>query len=77
MGVTPSTDAVREAIQKAGGADKLPILDGPTVEVFEPKAVARAIKSEVLRARGRGWTRISLHMELADALALARALERT
>jgi len=50
--------------------------DGPVVEHFEPQAVAAAIEQEITRARVYGWTRITLHMDVADALMLAQCLRR-
>jgi len=55
---------------------KLPAApDGPILRTFDPKEMARALKNEVLRSRKNGWPKISIHMDLEDALALARALE--
>lgn len=66
-----------QSIRRAGGIEQLPIIDGPALETFEPCALAGAIEQEVSRARREGWPKISLHMDIDDALALARALTRS
>ena len=67
---------IRAAIKRHGGLENLPDApDGPLLATFEPVAVAAAIEQEILRARTNGWPRISLHMDLVDAAALAHALK--
>jgi hypothetical protein len=66
---------VQEAIGRAGGVEKLPLLDGPRLDSWTPRGLAKAIEQEVARAKMNGWTKISIHMDLRDALALANALK--
>lgn len=67
---------VERAIQRAGRVEKLPLIDGPVVERFEPRALASALEQEVQRAMEVGWPKISLHMDVADAKKLALYLIR-
>jgi hypothetical protein len=72
----PSKDGLEEAIRRVGGVQNLPPApDGPTIDIFDPRELSRIIKQEIIRSRANGWPRISIHMSLDDALALARALE--
>jgi hypothetical protein len=48
--------------------------DGPILPNFTPKAVAKGIESEVKRAGEYGWSKITLHMDIPDALKLAQFL---
>lgn len=67
---------VSQAIKRHGGVENLPPApDGPLVATFEPRAVAAAIEQEIFRARMNGWPRITIHMDLVDAAALANALK--
>jgi hypothetical protein len=66
---------LEQKLREIGGVEKLgPAPDGPIVNKFAPGAIARAIEQEVARAKLVGWTKISIHMDLEDALALALAL---
>lgn len=58
-----------------GGVSLLPQMDGPIVSQFEKTALANALLQEVARAQVMGWPRISIHMDLLDAVALAAALK--
>lgn len=64
-----------QAVNAAGGIDNLDIIDGPRLEAFDAKQLAQALKDEVQRAKQTGWSKVSLHMDLEDALALAKHLE--
>lgn len=67
---------LRAAIKRHGGLENLPDApDGPLLATFEPHAVGAAIEQEIIRARANGWPRISIHMDLADAAALAHVLK--
>ena len=48
--------------------------DGPMIEHFDPIALAQGLEQEVQRAALVGWQKITLHMDVADALKLARKL---
>lgn len=50
--------------------------DGPVLPRFEPLAVAKAIEGELLRARDYGWSKITLHMDIPDAVLLAKQLRK-
>ena len=50
--------------------------DGPIVPRFTPKAVAHGIEQEIVRAGDYGWSKITLHMDIPDALELAKFLRR-
>lgn len=66
-----------KAIRQAGGVALLPdVPDGPILKVFDPKALAAAIRHELIRSEITGWQKISLHMDLDDAAALMRYLEK-
>lgn len=67
-------DNVQQALQKAGGANNLPTIDGPRLESFDALGLASALESEIERAGRENWPKISLHMDIADAKALAAAL---
>ena len=64
--------AVENIIAKYGCLPSAP--DGPIVEHFDRVALAQAIESEVQRASLVGWTKITLHMDMLDAMQLARVL---
>lgn len=48
--------------------------DGPVIDVFEPPRLAQAIEDELARCTVRGWDHMTLHMDVSDALLLARFL---
>ena len=52
----------------------VPMADGPRIERFDPHKIAAAIEMEVARAKVNDWQKVSLHMDLSDALKLARIL---
>jgi hypothetical protein len=70
-------EKVRAAARKAAKGELVLAPDGPVVERFEAKKVAAAIEQEIARSRVMGWTRITLHMDLDDALKLAHTLKRS
>ena len=49
-------------------------VDGPIVLKFAPTALAKAIEQEVKRAGAYGWDKITMHMDLIDAVQLAKFL---
>ena len=60
-----------------GGSHRLPMApDGPTLEAFNAFELAAALEHELRRAGERGNTKISTHMNLIDAAALAAFLRR-
>lgn len=50
--------------------------DGPIVARFNEKELARAIEYELRRSAVMGWTRITIHMTLEDAVHLMRFLQK-
>lgn len=65
------------ALRNHGGAMNLPDApDGKILSTFEPFGLADVIELEINRAHIMGWTKISLHMDIPDAAALAAALRR-
>ena len=71
-----STRGVTEAIKRAGHVEKLPIIDGPSLEKFSARALADALDQELARALDIGWTKISIHMDLRDARSLSLFLKK-
>lgn len=45
--------------------------DGPLLPTFQPKPLAAAIEQEIKRAGEYGWSKITLHMDIPDAVKLA------
>jgi len=50
--------------------------DGPILPCFQPKAVAKGIEDEVRRAGDYGWSKITIHLDIPDALKLAEFLRK-
>jgi len=50
--------------------------DGPVIPEFTPARLADALMQEVARARDYGWSKITLHMDMPDAVQLAHFLRR-
>jgi hypothetical protein len=48
--------------------------DGPIVDEFDPIKLAQAIEQESRRAIEYGWPKITVHMDLPDAMKLAKHL---
>ena len=48
--------------------------DGPIIASFAPKVLAKGIEDEVRRADDYGWSKITLHMDIPDAIKLAHFL---
>lgn len=69
-----SARGAEEAIRRAGGVGKLPIIDGPHIEKFDPKMLAKALEQEIQRCGEFGWSKVSLHMDVQDAFKLAKFL---
>jgi hypothetical protein len=67
--------ALQRSLKKAGGAEFLPEVSGPVLERFDAKHLAAAIESELERAATFGWPKISLHMDVVDAMRLAKFLK--
>lgn len=60
-----------------GGAHRLPAApDGPRLEAFSAFELAGALECELRRAGERGHAKISVHLDLIDAAALAAFLRR-
>jgi hypothetical protein len=51
-----------------------PAPDGPIVSEFNPRELARALEHELCRAKLTGWSKITLHMDIEDAVKLAKFL---
>ena len=49
--------------------------DGPVLPEFHPMALSKAIQQEVNRASDYGWSKITIHLDIPDALLLAKFLE--
>lgn len=64
------------ALARAGGVDGLPMIDGPRLDRWNPQQLADALDQELARCATEGWPRISLHMDVTDAMTLARFLRR-
>lgn len=62
-------------IERAGGAEFLPEVSGPRIERFDAKLLADALNHELERAATFGWPKISLHMDVVDAMRLAKFLK--
>jgi len=71
-----SARGVTEAIRRAGHVENLPIIDGPSLDKFAPRALADALDQEIARALEIGWTKISIHMDLRDARSLSLFLRK-
>jgi len=72
-----SAAGVIAAIRRHGGLAKLPDApSGPFVESFDARLLADAIDQELARCAQLGWTKITMHMDVADAMRLASFLRR-
>ena len=67
-------EVVEGLIAKYGCLPTAP--SGPLVDHFDALAVAQAIEREAERSSLVGWTKITLHMDLHDALKLAATLRK-
>jgi hypothetical protein len=61
-------------IRQAARGTLLAAPDGPIVHRFDPVLLAQAIDQELARCAVMGWPKISLHMDVRDAMLLARLL---
>lgn len=68
--------AVHEAIQRHRGVSNMPVIDGPRLERFDPMHLAGALEQELARAAQVGWTKISIHLDVEDAMRLEQYLRR-
>jgi hypothetical protein len=69
------TDNDRLRAAKAA-KDGTPAPDGPIINSFNSLQLAQAIEHEANRCAVSGFTKISLHMDVADAVKLASALRK-
>lgn len=69
-------DDLARAIRRAGGADCLPPADGPKLDRWHPRTLAEALDAEIARCAVEGWPKISLHMDVRDAMKLAQFLRK-
>ena len=53
-----------------------PQMDGPRLERWNPRLLADALDAELARCAVEGWPKISLHMDIADAMKLAQYLRK-
>ncbi len=67
---------VAHVIRQAGGVDALPIMDGPRLDRWNPSKLADALDHEIARCAAEGWPKISLHLDVPDAMKLVRCLRR-
>lgn len=51
-----------------------PAPDGPIISTFSPEAIAHALEQEVARSMALPNPKISIHMDIEDALLLAKFL---
>jgi hypothetical protein len=66
--------AVNNIMEKYGC---LPTLnDMRTLEVFSPEGMSQAIEHEANKAAEYGFSKITLHMDIPDAILLAKALRK-
>jgi hypothetical protein len=70
------SDLTPEQYKRAVAAARqgTPVPDGPIIPGFHPEQMAQAIESECLRTKSFQGHKISIHMDLEDALALAKFL---
>jgi len=54
-----------------------PAPDGPAIPEFEPLALAQAVEHELHRCGMVGWSKVTLHMDVQDAVALAQYLRNS
>lgn len=47
---------------------------GTLLAHFSPIALARAIEQETVRAQAQGWRKLTLNLDIADAIKLAQFL---
>jgi len=50
--------------------------DGPILPSFGPKSLAKAIEHEVIRAGQYGWSKVTIHMDIPDAVLLMNFLKK-
>lgn len=78
MGVNMKQDggarAVEKMMQTFGCLPTAP--DGPIIERFNPHDLAAALERELERGAEYGWSKITLHMDVPDALMLAKYLRK-
>ena len=61
---------------RRGRAGQIEVIDGPRLEAFNPSKLGAALAQEIARAGERGWPKISIHLDIADAAQLAAYLKR-
>lgn len=67
--------ALEQHLLRSGGV-LLPAPDGPLLDTFSALELAQAIEQEVNRAAMTGLPKLSLKMDLQDAMAMAAFLRR-
>lgn len=50
--------------------------DGPVIPRFNPDALADAIEHEVRRAGEYGWSKVTVHLDIPDAVLLMNFLKK-
>lgn len=50
--------------------------DGPILDTFDAGLLAVAIEDELVRCAERSWTKVTLTMDVRDAMLLARYLRK-
>jgi hypothetical protein len=50
-------------------------MDGPKLPAFDAAALAEAIRSEVMRSGEFGWSKITIHLDIPDAVMLMNFLK--
>ena len=69
-------DGLIERLRVAPGKVLPPAPDSPSLERFNPQQLAAAIEHEVGRANICGYTKMSIHMDIVDAVALMNHLRK-
>lgn len=49
--------------------------DGQSIDAFNPRLLADAIAAEVDRSRSYGWSKLTIHMDIPDAVKLMQFLK--
>jgi len=69
-------DGLVRTIHRLGSVEALPEMSGPRLETWNPRLLAEALDSEIARCAVEGWPKISLHMDVRDAMKLAQFLRK-
>lgn len=77
MGMGMITDDERERVARLSAQGLIaPFPDGPLLPRFDALELAQAIERQLTTCAERGHTKVSMHLDLIDAQALATALRK-